>query len=87
MTSFSEEDFEVQIAHKDYASLPQRIMMKRWDDCGRDVFKFWDTIEWDSSWLRHDTPEEKYAKEVSREFNRHPFRKFISKPKEYVDMT
>lgn len=86
MISFSEEDIEVKLAYKNYNSLPQRIMMKRWEDCDRDVFKFWDSIEWDSSWLRHDTEEEKYAKDVTREFNRHPFRKFISKPKEYLDM-
>tara|TARA_B100000902_G_scaffold377768_1_gene410343 strand:- start:859 stop:1122 length:264 start_codon:yes stop_codon:yes gene_type:complete len=86
MISFSEEDLEVKLAYKDYNSLPQRIMMKRWEDCDRDVFKFWDSIEWDSTWLRHDTEEEKYAKDVTREFNRHPFRKFISKPKEYLDV-
>lgn len=86
MISFSEEDIEVKLAYKNYNSLPQRIMMKRWEECDRDVFKFWDSIEWDSSWLRHDTEEEKYAKDVTREFNRHPFRKFISKPKEYLDM-
>jgi hypothetical protein len=86
MISFSEEDLEVKLAYKDYNSLPQRIMMKRWEDCDRDVFKFWDSIEWDSTWLRHDTEEEKYAKDVTREFNRHPFKKFISKPKEYLEV-
>ena len=29
---------------------------------------------------------EKYAKDVTREFNRHPFRKFIPKPKEYIEL-
>jgi hypothetical protein len=86
MISFSEEDLEVKLAYKDYNSLPQRIMMKRWEECDRDVFKFWDSIEWDSTWLRHDTDEEKYAKDVTREFNRHPFKKFISKPKEYLEV-
>ena len=86
MISFSEEDIEVKLAYKNYNSLPQRIMMKRWEDCGRDVFKFWNSIEWDSSWLKHDTPEERYAKEVTREFNRHPFKDFIKKPKEYLEM-
>ena len=84
---FTEEDFEeARLEQKEYGSLPQRIMMKRWEDCGRDVFKFWDSIEWDSSWLKHDTPEERYAKEVTREFNRHPFKDFIKKPKEYLEM-
>jgi hypothetical protein len=77
---------EHQLKAKEYSSLPQRIMMKRWEDCGRDVFKFWNSIEWDSSWLKHDTPEERYAKEVTREFNRHPFKDFIKKPKEYLEM-
>ena len=86
MISFSEEDLEVKLAYKNYNSLPQHIMMKRWEDCDRDVFKFWDSIEWDSTWLRHDTEEEKYAKDVTREFNRHPFKKFISKPKEYLEV-
>ena len=84
---FTEEDIEeARLEQKEYGSLPQRIMMKRWEDCGRDVFKFWDSIEWDSTWLRHDTEEEKYAKDVTREFNRHPFKKFISKPKEYLEV-
>ena len=63
---FTEEDFEeARLEQKEYGSLPQRIMMKRWEDCGRDVFKFWDSIEWDSSWLRHDTEEEKKLKEIA----------------------
>ena len=82
MISFSEEDLEVKLAYKDYNSLPQRIMMKRWEDCGRDVFKFWDSIEWDSSWLRHDTEEEKKLKEIAREFNSHPFNKWMEQPKQ-----
>ena len=82
----SKQLHETQMANKSYRNLPQRIMMQRWEDCGRDVFKFWDSIEWDSTWLRHDTEEEKYAKDVTREYNRHPFRKFIPKPKEYVEL-
>ena len=70
----SEQLHKNQMANKSYRNLPQRIMMKRWEDCGRDVHKFWNTIEWDSTWLRHDTEEEKYAKDVTREFNRHPFK-------------
>ena len=48
----SKQLHENQMANKSYRNLPQRIMMQRWEDCGRDVFKFWDSIEWDSSWLR-----------------------------------
>ena len=77
---------ELALQAKEYTSLPQRIMMKRFDDCGRDVFRFWDSIEWDSSWLKHDTDEEKYAKEVTRQFNSHPFNKWINKPKEYIEL-
>jgi len=60
-------------------------MMKRWEDCGRDVYKFWDTIEWDSTWLKHDTPEERYVKDVKREYNSHPLRNWIKKPKVLID--
>lgn len=80
---FTEEDFEeARLEQKEHGSLPQRIMMKRWEDCGRDVFKFWDSIEWDSSWLRHDTEEEKKLKEIAREFNSHPFNKWMEQPKQ-----
>ena len=80
---FTEEDFEeARLEQKEYGSLPQRIMMKRWEDCGRDVCKFWDSIEWDSSWLRHDTEEEKKLKEIAREFNSHPFNKWMEQPKQ-----
>jgi len=75
-----------QMANKSYRNLPQRIMMQRWLDCDRDVFKFWDSIPWDSEWLRHDTDEEKYAKDVTREYNRHPFKEYIEKPKEYIEI-
>ena len=82
----SEQLHKNQMANKSYRNLPQRIMMQRWLDCGRDVYKFWDSIEWDSTWLRHDTEEEKYAKDVTREYNRHPFKKFIPKPKELIEI-
>ena len=82
---FTEEDFDIQTNHKEYASLPQRIMMKSRNDCGRDVFKFWDTIEWDSTWLRHDTEEEKKLKEIAREFNSHPFNKWMEQPKQLTE--
>ena len=74
-----------QMANKSYRNLPQRIMMKRWEDCGRDVYKFWDTIEWDSTWLKHDTPEERYVKDVKREYNSHPLRNWIKKPNVLID--
>jgi hypothetical protein len=80
MIDYTEEEFEgIQLAHKEYRSLPQRIMMKKFDDCGRDVFRFWNSIEWDSSWLRHDTEEEKIEKEKERQWNSHPFKDFIDK--------
>jgi len=67
------------MANKSYRNLPQRIMMQRWLDCDRDVYKFWDTIEWDSTWLKHDTPEEARQRDIEREYNKHPFKEFISK--------
>jgi len=80
MIDYTEEEFEgIQLANKEYRSLPQRIMMKKFDDCGRDVFRFWNSIEWDSSWLRHDTEEEKIEKEKERQWNSHPFKDFIDK--------
>lgn len=80
---FTDEDFEeARLEHKEYSSLPQRIMMKKFNDCGRDVYKFWDSIEWDSTWLRHDTEEEKKLKEIAREFNSHPFNKWMEEPKQ-----
>jgi hypothetical protein len=54
-------------------------MMQRWLDCDRDVYKFWDTIEWDSTWLKHDTPAEARQRDIEREYNKHPFKEFISK--------
>ena len=77
-----EEHEENMKGAKAYRNLPQQLMMKRFEECGRDIHKFWNTIEWDSDWLRHDTPEEKYVKEVKREFERHPLKNWIKKPKE-----
>tara|TARA_B110000285_G_scaffold53995_1_gene61523 strand:+ start:519 stop:788 length:270 start_codon:yes stop_codon:yes gene_type:complete len=65
--------------YRKYQNTPQRIMMKRWDECGRDVHKYWNSIPWDGEWLKHDTPEEKKVKDIEREFNRHPFKEFIKK--------
>ena len=86
MSNFTAEDFEeARLEHKEYSSLPQRIMMKKFNDCGRDVYKFWDSIEWDSTWLRHDTEEEKKLKEIAREFNSHPFNKWMEEPKQLTE--
>ena len=60
-------------------------MMKQFEDCGRDVHKFCSTIKLDSEWLRHDTPEEKHLKDVKREFEAHPLKNWIEKPKELVE--
>ena len=83
--ALSKQLHETQMANKSYRNLPQRIMMKRWEECGRDVHKFWNTIEWDSEWLKHDTPEEKLRKDVKREFERHPLKNWIKKPKELIE--
>ena len=77
--SLREEIHRNQMENKSYRNSPQRIMMKQFIACDRDVFKFWDSIEWDSSWLKHDTPEEAKARVVEREYNRHPFKNFIVK--------
>jgi hypothetical protein len=79
LEELSAELHEAQMANKSYRNLPQRIMMKKWDECGRDVFKFWDTIPWDSEWLKHDTPEEARQRDIEREYNKHPFKEFIKK--------
>lgn len=74
------EDFDdIILEEKSYSRLPQKIMMKKWEECGRDVFKFWNSIEWDSTWLRHDTEEEKLEKEKQRRWEAHPFKDFIDK--------
>jgi len=44
-----EEHEENMKGAKAYRLLPQKLMMKQFEDCGRDVHKFWDSIEWDSS--------------------------------------
>jgi len=83
MSDFDVEEYEENLkGAKAYRLLPQKLMMKRFEDCGRDVYKFWNTIEWDSSWLKQDTPEEKRIKDVKREFERHPLKNWIKKPKE-----
>ena len=76
---------EQQLKAKEYSSLPQKIMMKKWEASGRDLHTYWNSIEWDSERLRHDTDEEKHAKNVTREFNRLPFKEYIEKPKEYIE--
>ena len=87
MIDFDVEEYEENLkGARAYRLLPQRIMMKRWEDCGRDVHKFWNTIEWDSEWLKHDTPEEKLRKDVKREFERHPLKNWIKKPKELIEI-
>ena len=35
------------------------------------------SIEWDGTWLRHDSEDEKEQKRIEREMNSHPFKKFI----------
>tara|TARA_B110000459_G_scaffold78606_1_gene88471 strand:- start:3701 stop:3961 length:261 start_codon:yes stop_codon:yes gene_type:complete len=78
-------ELESDIYAKNFKT-PHQIMMEKWEASGRDLYKYLDSIPWDSEWLRHDTDEEKYAKDVSREYNRHPFKKFIPKPKEYIEL-
>jgi hypothetical protein len=86
MSDFDVEEYEENLkGAKAYRLLPQKLMMKRFEDCGRDVYTFWNTIEWDSEWLKHDTPEEKLRKDVKREFERHPLKNWIKKPKELIE--
>ena len=73
-----------QLKAKEYSSLPQKIMMEKWEACGRDLHTYWNSIEWDSEWLKHDTPEEKLRKDVKRDFERHPLKNWIRKPKELI---
>ena len=86
MIDFDVEEYEENLkGAKAYRLLPQKLMMKRFEDCGRDVYKFWNTIEWDSEWLKHDTPEEKLRKDVKREFEAHPLKNWIKQPKELIE--
>ena len=86
MIDFDVEEYEENLkGAKAYRLLPQKLMMKRFEECDRDIHKFWNTIEWDSDWLRHDTPEEKHVKEVKREFESHPLKNWIKKPKELIE--
>jgi hypothetical protein len=43
----------------------------------RNWKNYLNSIEWDGTWLRHATPEEKEIKKLEREYNSHPFKKFI----------
>ena len=43
----------------------------------RNWKNYLNSIEWDGSWLRHDTPDEKEQKRIDREINTHPFKKFF----------
>ena len=70
---------EQQLKAKEYSSLPQKIMMEKWEASGRDLHTYWNSIEWDSSWLKHDTPEEKLEKRKQQEWESHPFKDFIDK--------
>ena len=75
---------EQQLKAKEYSSLPQKIMMEKWEAAGRDLHTYWNSIEWDSEWLKHDTPEEKLRKDVKRDFERHPLKNWIRKPNELI---
>ena len=87
MIDFDVEEYEENLkGAKAYRLLPQKLMMKRFEECDRDIHKFWNTIEWDSEWLKHDTPEEKLRKDVKREFEAHPLKNWIKKPKELIEI-
>lgn len=58
--------------------LPQKIMEYKYNVIhNRNWKNYLNSIEWDGTWLRHDTPEEKEIKKLEREYNSHPFKKFI----------
>jgi len=70
---------------RDYNNLPRKIMEHQFRVVHKGCHKsFLDSIQWDSSWLKHDTPEEKRFKEITRQFYSHPFKKWIVKPKELI---
>ena len=71
---------------RDYNNLPRKIMEHQFRVVHKGCHKsFLDSIQWDSVWLKHDTPEEKRFKEITRQFNSHPFKKWIAKPKELIE--
>jgi hypothetical protein len=43
----------------------------------RDWKSYLQSIEWDGSWLRHDTLQEKIAHFEKKQKESHPFKKFI----------
>ena len=71
---------------RDYNNLPRKIMEHQFRVVHKGCHKsFLDSIQWDSAWLKHDTPEEKHVKEVKREFESHPLKNWIKKPKELIE--
>jgi len=64
---------------------PQQIMIDTYENVyKRDWKLFLNSIEWDGEWLKHDTKEEKLAKQEAWEEHRrqiemetHPFRQWF----------
>lgn len=46
---------------------------------------FLDSVKWDTP-PPPETEEEKKLKEITRQFNSHPFKKWIKKPKELIEV-
>lgn len=60
--------------------LPQKIMEYKYNVIhNRNWKNYLNSIEWDGEWLRHDTEEEKKLKQIEKNFNSHPFKKWIEK--------
>jgi hypothetical protein len=87
MDSFDYEDIsdlEADIYSKNHRT-PQRIMLDMYENVYKRNWKeFLNSIEWDGLWLRHDTKEEKLAKQEALEEHRrqveletHPFRQWF----------
>jgi len=77
-------DLEADIYSKNHRT-PQQIMLDTYENVHKRNWKeFLNSIEWDGLWLKHDTEEEKLAKQEALEEHRrqveletHPFRQWF----------
>jgi len=75
------DELEADIYSKNFRT-PQQIMIDSYENNYKRNWKlFLNSIEWDGLWLRHDTEEEKLAKQEALEEHRrqieletHPFK-------------
>ena len=70
-------DIEQDVLYKNSIT-PQQVQEHLYERVyNRNWKEYLNSIEWDGTWLRHDTEEEKEIKRIEREINNHPFKQFI----------